>query len=70
MDFVASARRLCPLGPLRTRAGSTARYAVQGNAEKGAEEEERRRDEGSGEEAKEVAQTAGGEAAGAGVIGG
>ena len=30
MGFVASARRLCPLGPLRTRAGSTVRYAMQG----------------------------------------
>ena len=29
---------------------------MQGNAEKGAEEEERRRDEGSGEGAKEVAR--------------
>ena len=29
---------------------------MQGNAEKGAEEEESRRDEGSGEEAKEVAR--------------
>jgi hypothetical protein len=58
MDFVASARRrrLCPLGPLRTRAGSTARYAMQGIAEKGAGEEERRRDEGAGERAKEVAR--------------
>ena len=59
-----------PLGPLRTRAGSAARYAMQGTAEKGAEEEERRRDEGTGEGAKEVALTAGGEAAGARVIGG
>ena len=54
--FVASARRLRSLGPLRTRAGSTVRYAMQGNAEEGAEEEERRRDEGSGEGAKEVAR--------------
>ena len=44
------------LGPLRTRADSTVRYAMQGNAEKGAEEEERRRDEGTGEGAKEVAR--------------
>jgi len=62
---------------------------MQGNAEKGAEKEERRRDEGTGEGAKgvareeerrrnegtgegtkEVARTAGGEAAGAWVIGG
>jgi hypothetical protein len=62
---------------------------MQGNAEKGAEEEERRRDEGTGEGTKEVAReeerrrnegtgegtrevarTAGGEAAGAWVIGG
>ena len=35
-----------------------------------AREEERRRDEGTGEGAKEVARTAGGEAAGARVIGG
>ena len=56
MDFVASARRLCPLGPLRTRAGSTVRYAMQGIAERGAGEEERRRDEGAGERAKEVAR--------------
>jgi len=41
------------------------RYAMQGTAEKGAGEEERRRDEGTGEGAKEVARTAGGEAAGA-----
>jgi hypothetical protein len=65
------------------------RYAVQGTAEEGAGEEERRRDEGTGEGAKEVAReeargrdegtgegakevarTAGGEAAGARVIGG
>ena len=62
---------------------------MQGTAEKGAGEEERRRDEGTGEGAKEVAReeerrrnegtgegtkevarTAGGEAAGAWVIGG
>ena len=70
MGFVASARRLCPLGPLRTRAGSTVHYAMQGNAEKGAEEEERRRDEGTRKRAKEDARTAGGKAAGATVIGG
>ena len=48
------------------------RYAMQGQqrAEGGAGEEERRRDEGTGEGAKEVARTAGGEAAGARVIGG
>ena len=56
MDFVASARRRCPLGPLRTRADSTVRYAMQGIAERGAGEEERRRDEGAGERAKEVAR--------------
>ena len=55
-DSVASARRLCSLGPLRTRAGSTARYAMQGTAEKGAGEEERRRCEGTGKGAKEVAR--------------
>ena len=39
-------------------------------AERGAGEEERRRDEGTGEGTKEVARTVGGEAAGAWVIGG
>jgi hypothetical protein len=39
-------------------------------AEGGAGEEERRRDEGTGEGVKEVARTAGGKAAGAWVIGG
>jgi hypothetical protein len=43
---------------------------MQGTAEEGAGEEERRRDEGPGEGTKEVARTAGGEAAGARVIGG
>jgi hypothetical protein len=62
---------------------------MQGNAERGAEEEkrrrgegtgertkevareeERRRNEGTGEGTREVARTAGGEAAGAWVIGG
>jgi hypothetical protein len=38
-------------------------------AERGAGEEERRRDEGTGEGTKEVARAAGGEAAGARVIG-
>jgi hypothetical protein len=47
---------------------STACYA--GAAERGAGEEERRRDEGTGDGAKEVARTAGGKAAGARVIGG
>jgi hypothetical protein len=41
-----------------------------GAAERGAGEEERRRDKGTGDGAKEVARTAGGEAAGAEVIGG
>jgi hypothetical protein len=42
-----------------------------GAAERGAGEEERRRDEGTGDGAKkEVARTAGGKAAGARVIGG
>jgi hypothetical protein len=41
-----------------------------GAAERGAGEEERRRDEGTGDRAKEVARTGGGEAAGARVIGG
>jgi hypothetical protein len=39
-------------------------------AEGGAGEEERRREEGTGNRAKEVARTAGGKAAGARVIGG
>ena len=47
---------------------STLRYARV--AEGGAGEEERRRDEGTRKRAKEVARTAGGEAAGARVIGG
>ena len=47
---------------------STLCYA--GAAERGAGEEERRRDEGTGEGAKEVVRTAGGEAAGARAIGG
>ena len=41
-----------------------------GAVERGAGEEERRRDEGTGDGAKEVARTAGGKAAGARVIGG
>ena len=41
-----------------------------GAAEGGAGEEERRRDEGTGDGVKEVARTAGGKAAGARVIGG
>ena len=41
-----------------------------GAAERGGGEEERRRDEGTGDGAKEVARAAGGEAAGAWVIGG
>jgi hypothetical protein len=71
-----------PVGPLRTRAGSIAHYTTQEaarcgvscrgsrEAERGAGEEERRRDEGTGDGAKEVARTAGGKAAGARVIGG
>jgi hypothetical protein len=46
------------------------RYAMQGQQRRGAGEEERRRDEGTGDRAKEVARTAGGKAAGAWVIGG
>ena len=46
---------------------SIVRYAMQGQ-QRGAPE--RRRDERTGEGAKEVARTAGGEAAGARVIGG
>jgi hypothetical protein len=45
-------------------------YAGAAAAEEGAGEEERRRDEGTGDGAKEVAQPAGGKAAGAWVIGG
>jgi hypothetical protein len=41
-----------------------------GAAERGGGEEERRRDEGTGDGAKEVARAAGGKAAGARVIGG
>jgi hypothetical protein len=41
-----------------------------GAAERGAGEEERRRDEGTGDGAKEVARTAGGKAAEARAIGG
>ena len=41
-----------------------------GAAERGAGEEERRRDEGTGDGAKEVARAAGGKAAGAWMIGG
>jgi hypothetical protein len=62
------------------RVGSAARYTVQEPAqhnalccaraaEGGAGEEERRRDEGTEEGAKEVARAAGGEPAGAWVIG-
>ena len=47
---------------------STLCYA--GAAERGAGEAERRKDEGTGEGAKEVARAAGGEASGARVIGG
>ena len=50
------------------RQHSAACYA--GAAERGAGEEERRRDEGTGDGAKEVARAAGGKAAGARVIGG
>ena len=50
------------------RQHSTACYA--GAAERGAGEEERRRDEGTGDRAKEVARAAGGKAAGTWVIGG
>jgi hypothetical protein len=50
------------------RQHSAACYA--GAAERGAGEEERRRDEGTVDGAKEVARTAGGKAAGARVIGG
>ena len=39
-----------------------------GAAERGAGEEERRRDEGTGDGAKEVARTAGGKAAGASIV--
>jgi hypothetical protein len=75
------ARRWCSLGPLRTRAGSIVHYGTLHRsqhstlcyaraAEGGAGEEERGRDEGMGEGAKEVARAAGAKAAGAWVIGG
>jgi hypothetical protein len=81
-DFVASGSSLVlPRAAADTRgqhstlhhagvsiAHSTLCYAR--TAEGGAGEEERRRDEGTGEGAKEVARTAGGEASGAWVIGG
>jgi hypothetical protein len=50
---------------LRYAGGSAARYAVQGQQR---EAQERRRDEGTGDVAKEVARAAGGETAGALVI--
>jgi hypothetical protein len=50
--------------------GSAVCYAMQGQQQRGAGEEERRRDEGTGDGAKEVARTAGFKAAGARVIGG
>jgi hypothetical protein len=53
---------------LHRRQHSAACHA--GEAERGAGEEERRRDEGTGDGAKEVARAAGGEAAGARMIGG
>jgi hypothetical protein len=77
-DFVASGSSLVvPRAAADTRGqhstlhytgASIVRYAIQGP--QGAGEEERRRDEGTGEVAKEVARAAGSEAAGAWVIGG
>jgi hypothetical protein len=58
---------------LRYTGSSTARCAMEGGAAEGgagAGEEERRRDEGTGDGAKEVARAAGGKATGAWVIGG
>jgi hypothetical protein len=51
------------------KGASVARYAMQGQ-QRGAQERRREGDEGTGKRAKEVARTAGGEAAGAWVIGG
>jgi hypothetical protein len=53
-----------------TRASVIVRHAMQGQQRGDAGEEERRRDEGTGDRAKEVARTASGKAAGAWVIGG
>jgi hypothetical protein len=57
---------------LRYTGPSVVRYAMRGKQRgaQGAGEEERRRDEGTGDRAKEAARTAGGKAAGALVIGG
>ena len=62
----AGTRGKCSTLPHYTGA-SIARCAIQRHE---AGEEERRRDEGAGERAKEVARTAGGKATGAWVIGG
>jgi hypothetical protein len=51
-------------------AGEEERRRDEGTRKGGAGEEERRRDEGTRKRAKEVARSAGGEAAGARVIGG
>jgi hypothetical protein len=63
----ADARGQC--SALHYTGGSAAQCAMQGQ-QRGAGEEESRRDEGTGDGAKEVARTAGGEAAGARVRGG
>jgi hypothetical protein len=55
---------------LRYTGASIVRYAMRGQQKGGAGEEERRRDEGTGNRAKEVARAAGDKAAGARVIGG
>ena len=47
-------------GTLHFTGASIARYAMQGPQRGGAGEEERRRDEGTEDRAKEVARTAGG----------
>jgi hypothetical protein len=74
------ARRWCFLGPLRTRADSIVHYTIHRSqystlfyvraAEGGAGEDEKRRDEGTGEGEVARTRTAGGKAAGAWVIGG
>ena len=55
---------------LRYTGASLVRYAMRGQQKGAQERRRRRRDEGTGNRAKEVARTAGGEAAGARAIGG
>ncbi len=68
----ASTARCAVQGPQMGGAGEEERRRDEGTGEGAKEvarEEERRRNEGTGEGTKEVARTAGGEAAGAWVIG-